>query len=76
MKGDLLKQVYTYNKQKAINKAAELAEKATLKSAKEQAEKKLSESTDKMKEIANMFSTSLWKLMPQSIKKYFEEYRN
>ena len=55
---------------------AELAEKATLKSAKEQAEKKLSESTDKMKEIANMFSTSLWKLMPQSIKKYFEEYRN
>jgi len=72
----LIEQVYAYNKKKLSDKAAEITEKAALKSAKEQAEKKLSESADKMKEIANMFSSSMWKLLPQSIKKYFEEYRD
>ncbi len=82
-KPKLIDQVYAFNRSKAAEKAANEkkisdkdAEIASLKSAKASIESELTGATDRMREIANMFSASLWKLLPQSIKKYFEEYRD
>ncbi|MEA4831916.1 MAG: hypothetical protein VB118_04775 [Oscillospiraceae bacterium] len=81
-KSDLIERVYAFNRSKASEKAANEkkisdkdAEIASLKSAKAAIESELTGATDRMREIANMFSASMWKLLPQSIKSYFELYR-
>lgn len=38
-------------------------------------EAQLAAETDKLRTVANLFSASVWKLLPQKIKAYFEEYR-
>lgn len=38
-------------------------------------EQAVSTATKRMSTIANLFSASMWALLPQEIKTYFEEYR-
>lgn len=38
-------------------------------------EAKLAEATEIISTVANLFSSSVWKILPQKIKRYFEEYR-
>ena len=35
----------------------------------------LSSATDNMRVVANLFSASVWKILPAKIKAYFEAYR-
>lgn len=68
---ELLEKVYAYNRAKAA-KAVEYAAKDELISRLEAAN---AEATERMRTIANLFSDTVWRLLPQSIKQYFEEYR-
>jgi TRAP-type C4-dicarboxylate transport system substrate-binding protein len=38
-------------------------------------QKQLADATETMRTIANLFSKSVWALLPEKIKSYFEKYR-
>lgn len=38
-------------------------------------EARVSEATERMRTIANLFSASVWAILPARIKTYFSEYR-
>ena len=50
-------------------------ERAELETKAAEAEAKLAESTETLRTVANLFSASIWKILPTKIKAYFEAYR-